>query len=407
MNYNLPIKIRSILLIFAVLISTSAFAKEKSIQKVIKESLKIAEIHSLALAQKLKNKKDQLPRTARGKSEVTTVDSHDWTSGFFPGTLWYLYEYKKNPQVLAWAQQFTDRLEQQKHTTNNHDIGFILNCSYGNGYRLTGNPRYEEVLITGARSLSTRFRPLCGCIQSWDLGEWNANRGFQIPVIIDNMMNLELLLWTSNQTGDNAYADIAISHTNTTLKNHFRPDFSSYHVVSYDSITGKVNKRCTYQGFSDESAWARGQGWGLYGFTMMYRKTGFKRYLEQAKRIASFILFHPNLPADKIPYWDFNAPNIPKEPRDASAGAIIASALIELSQFVDEPLRSQYLKVAEIQIRTLSSSEYLATPGTNGNFILKHSVGSLPGDAEVDVALTYADYYYVEALLRYSKLLNK
>ncbi|MDR1938447.1 MAG: glycoside hydrolase family 88 protein, partial [Tannerellaceae bacterium] len=252
----------------------------------------------------------------------------------------------------------------------------------------------------GAESLASRFNPVIGCIKSWD---HNTNK-WQFPVIIDNMMNLEFLFWASRESGDSKYRDICISHADKTITNHFRPDYSSYHVVSYDTITGQVEKKNTHQGYADESAWARGQAWGLYGFVVMYRETQDVKYLEQAKNIAGFILNHPNLPADKIPFWDFNAPDIPNAKRDASAGAIICSALVELSGYVDEDLSKSYLQVAETQIRTLSSPEYFAEKGTNANFILKHSVGHLPGNSEIDVPLTYADYYYIEAMLRFASL---
>jgi hypothetical protein len=214
-------------------------------------------------------------------------------------------------------------------------------------------------------------------------------------------------MWAFKKTGDSSFYKICVSHSDTTMKNHFRPDYSTYHVVSYDTITGRVEKRQTAQGFSDESAWARGQSWGLYGYVVMYRETGLKRYLQQAVHIADFLINNPNMPKDMIPYWDFNAPGIPDAKRDASAGAIMASALIELSQYVDSAAAAKYLGVAETEIRTLASPEYMAKLGENGDFILKHSVGSLPGKSEVDVPLTYADYYFVEALLRYKDHLNK
>jgi len=258
------------------------------------------------------------------------------------------------------------------------------------------------VVLTAAATLSKRYRPNIQSIQSW-----NGATPNDCLVIIDNMMNLEFLMWAFKKTGDSTYYKICVSHSDTTMKNHFRPDYSSWHVVSYDTITGRVEVKQTHQGYSDESAWARGQVWGLYGYTVMYRETGLERYLDQAKNIAAFLINHPNLPADKIPYWDFNAPDIPNALRDASAGAIMASALIELSGYVDKETGAKYLEVAEKQLRTLASPEYLAKPGENGNFILKHSVGSLPGKSEVDVPLTYADYYFVEALLRYRNLLEK
>jgi hypothetical protein len=277
----------------------------------------------------------------------------------------------------------------------------MLYCSFGNGLRITGEDSYNEVLLTGAKSLSTRYRPNIGCIQSW-----GSNKKWQCPVIIDNMMNLELLMWAFKKSVDSSFYHIAVNHADTTMKYHFRPDYSTYHVVSYDTVTGKVQVRQTSQGFSDESAWSRGQSWGLYGYTMMYRETRLDRYLQQATHIADYLINHPNLPEDKIPYWDFDAPGIPDAARDASAGAIMASALIELSSYVVPETGKKYLQTAETQIRSLASPVYRAQPGENGNFILMHSVGSIPANSEVDVPLTYADYYFIEALLRYRKSLN-
>jgi unsaturated chondroitin disaccharide hydrolase len=389
------------ILVVAFIFAAVSCDQQKPLKKVIDKSLSFAVEQYSLMYNVMKDKPDQLPRTINADGSLKTESSRWWTSGFFPGSLWYLYEYTGKPELKTEAAEITSRVEREKYTTSNHDVGFMLYCSFGNGLRLTGQESYNEVLLTGARSLSTRFRPLIGCIQSW-----NSRKGWQCPVIIDNMMNLELLMWAFKYSGDSSFYKIAVSHADTTMKYHFRPDFSTYHVVSYDTITGKVEARQTSQGAADESAWSRGQCWGLYGYTMMYRETGLERYLNQARHIADFMLNHPNLPADKIPYWDFNAPGIPDTKRDASAGAIMASALIELSGYVDKEASERYLKVAETQLRTLSSPEYLAKKGTNGDFILMHSVGSLPANSEVDVPLTYADYYFIEALMRYRKLLD-
>jgi unsaturated chondroitin disaccharide hydrolase len=281
---------------------------------------------------------------------------------------------------------------------DSHDIGFMMNDSYGIANQINPSEEYKAILVTSAKSLMKRFNPIVGATMSW------SSKPGEFRVIIDNMMNLELLMWATQVTGDSTYAKVAITHANTTMKNHFRPDYSSYHLVNYNPETGGINKKQTVQGYADDSAWARGQGWGLYGFTMMYRETKNRKYLEQAKHIAGFILNNPNLPADKVPYWDFNDPKIPNTYRDASAGAIYASALIELSGYVDATLAKKYVDVAETIIRTLSSPEFKATYGTNGGFILKHSVGHLPKNALVDVPLPYADYYFVEAMLRYKNL---
>ena len=349
---------------------------------------------------KAKHDKPELvsPRTL-DKGELKMVASRDWTSGFFPGVLWYLYEFTGNDEWKAQATTFTANIEKEKLNSGTHDMGFKVYCSFGNGYRLTRNANYKEVIIESARTLSTRFRPITGTIRSWD----HSGDKWAFPVIIDNMMNLELLFAATQLTGDSSFYKIAVIHANTTMKNHFRPDNSSYHVIEYDTLSGKVVKRNTHQGYAHESAWARGQAWGLYGYTMCYRFTHDNRYLEQAEKIAAFMLDHPNMPRDLVPYWDYNAPNIPNEERDVSAAAILASALYELSTY---STRRSYRDKADKIIASLTNN-YRSKEGENKGFILLHSVGSKPGKSEVDVPLNYADYYYLEALLRSKKLEEK
>lgn len=392
-------KNRSIFIIITVLFIIASCAQEKSMNRIIDESLAFSVKQYSLMTGVMKAKPGQLPRTIDADGSLLTESSRWWTSGFYPGCMWYLYEYSNDQKIKDDAIMITACVEQEKYTINNHDVGFILYCSFGNGLRLTGEESYNEVLLTGARSLSKRFRPNIGCIQSWA-----SMKGWQCPVIIDNMMNLELLMWAFKKSGDSSFYHIAVSHADTTIKYHFRPDYSTYHVVSYDTITGAVEARQTAQGAADESAWSRGQSWGLYGYTMMYHETKLDRYLQQAQHIADFLINHPNLPEDKIPYWDYNAPGIPDAKRDASAGAIMASALIELSGYVNPETGKKYLQVAEKQLRSLASPAYRAELGKNGNFILMHSVGSIPGKSEVDAPLTYADYYFIEALMRYRKL---
>lgn len=385
-----------------VLSSCSNVPQEEPLAKVIEHGLEVSTGQALLMAKELKDQEGRLPKSVK-EGKLETSDCYWWCSGFFPGELWYLYENNPTPELKEYAELFTDRLEDVQYVTDNHDVGFMLYCSYGNGFRLTHNPEYRKVLLTGAASLCTRFNPMIKAIRSWDFtngGKW------QYPVIIDNMMNLELLTWASKASGDSRFHDIAVTHANTTAENHFRDDYSSYHVVSYDTITGVPHIKMTHQGYADESAWARGQAWALYGYTMMARETGNPDYLAQARHIAFFLMTHPNMPADKVPYWDYNAPDIPNTPRDASAAAIMASALIELSQIDKSGEAEKYLDFAKQQVRSLSSPEYLAEKGTNCYFILKHSTGHLPGNSEVDVPLSYADYYYVEALMRLKKQMD-
>jgi len=391
-----------ILLVVSCTVKTNQNKNQESFLSVINNALSSAEQQSLLMAKKYENQEGRLPRTYENGKDVSS-DSRWWCSGFFPGSLWYLYENTGNPEILKYAKMYTDRVEREKYTTDNHDVGFMLYCSFGNGLRLTGEERYKEVLLTGAGSLATRYKPSVGLIRSWDHNREN----WQYPVIIDNIMNLELLLWASRHSGDTIFKEIAISHADKTIENHFRPDYSSYHVVSYDTVTGIPHKKQTHQGYSDQSAWSRGQAWGLYGYTYLYRETKDIRYLEQAKNIAGFLIDHPNMPDDYIPYWDYDTPEIPDTPRDASAACIMASALVELSGYVDEHLSEKYMNVVETQIRTLASSEYTAEKGENGNFILMHSTGAYPLKSEIDVPMTYADYYYLEALTRLKKQYDK
>lgn len=341
----------------------------------------------------------EMPRTFNPiTGKVVTSDTKWWCSGFYPGSLLYIYEYTKNPEIKVEAERQLAVLEKEKHYTGNHDLGFMMYCSFGNAYRLFHKAEDKATIDTSAMSLATRYRPSIKSIQSWD-----SNELLKCPVIIDNMMNLEMLCWVSDNGGDKRFKEIAISHANTTLKTHFRADNSSYHLVDYDLKTGQIIKKITWQGLADSSAWARGQGWGLYGYTMMYRFTKDKNYLDQARKIAAFLINHPNLPADKIPYWDYNAPNTPTQYRDASAGALIASALLELGQYTGAKEKKLYVNTAETMLRSLASDKYRAKLGENGGFLLLHSVGHMPNKTEIDVPLTYADYYYLEALLRYKK----
>jgi unsaturated chondroitin disaccharide hydrolase len=336
----------------------------------------------------------------QNEKKLITSGSEPWVGGFYPGTLLYLYEDLKDTVLYQETLKKLNSLKKEQFNKTTHDLGFMMYCSFGNANRIAPTPAYRDILINSAKSLATRFNPTVGCIKSWDS---DATR---FMVIIDNMVNLDLLFAATRITGDSSYYKIAVTHANTTMKNHYRPDYSSHHLVIYNPKTGEVAKKQTVQGASDSSAWARGQAWGLYGYTVMYRETKDKKYLDQANHIAQFILGHPNLPADKIPYWDFNAPGIPNAPRDVSAGAVICSALLELASYEQPRLAKRYFKTAETLLRSLSSSAYRAPVGANGGFLLKHGVGNYPRNADIDVPLIYADYYYVEAMRRYQNLNN-
>ena len=340
------------------------------------------------------NDPTRFPRSTLSDGSWRIEDSGAWTSGFFPGCLWLMFQRTSGSTWRTWASSWTAQMEGEKNDTSSHDVGFKIFCSFGNGYRLTFDPAYRDVVIAGARSLATRYSPIVGCTRSWN------NRHF--PVIIDNIMNLEILFWAARHGGDPAWYDMAVSHALKTRQNHVRADGSTYHLVDYDPNTGAVLGKETVQGYSTESTWARGQAWAVYGFTMTYRETGDARFLDTARQVADYLIDH--LPTDHVPYWDFEAPNIPNEKKDSSAAAIAASGLLELSTLVtDGASRTRYREAAFQVLESLCSPAYLAE-GTTSSGILLHGVGNKPANTEVDVSLIYGDYYFIEALLRYVTL---
>jgi unsaturated chondroitin disaccharide hydrolase len=393
---------KSLLFLLMALSTFSVHAQRRlkpnsSLLKAVKKSINESALQYHFMMKQLPPGRFPITYYAREKKMVTS-GSEPWVGGFYPGGLLYLYENTKDTALYQEALRKLKSLENEQYNKTTHDLGFMMYCSFGNANRLSPEPEYRQIIIKSAKSLSSRYNDQVGCIRSWD------SDAARFMVIIDNMCNLELLFAATKMTGDSSYYHIAVKHANTTMKHHYRPDYSSHHLVIYNPQTGAVSKKQTVQGAADTSAWSRGQAWGLYGYTVMYRETKDKRYLNMANHIAQFILSHPNLPADKIPYWDFNAPGIPDAPRDASAGAVICSALIELAQYASPKLSKTYFKAAEDMLRSLSSPAYHAATGDNGGFILKHGVGNYPKNADIDVPLIYADYYYIEALSRYQKL---
>ncbi|MGL5317506.1 MAG: glycoside hydrolase family 88 protein [Bacteroidales bacterium] len=403
-------------LISISLLFSSGIRKEVKKDQFVQENVSFA---TEQLSNLVATAKDStlFPRTSKPDGSLQCTRRNDWTEGFFPGALWYLYELNNSEQTKKSALRWTNALEPLKTLKSHHDIGFIMYCSYGNAYRLTGNKAYIDILVESANSLCTRFDEKVGAIKSWDYREaWDGKTKWFYPVIIDNMMNLELLYFASQVTGDNRYRDIATKHAETTALHQIRPDHSCYHVVDYNPKTGEVNDKATCQGFTDNSTWARGQAWGIYGYTMVYRETKDKKFLKIAQQMADYYIKHSNLPEDKVPFWDFHAgvegytpewnynpSKFKTVPRDASAAAITCSALFELSQYSGRKGK-EYRKSAEQMLHSLASDAYRAKLGENNNFILMHSVGSIPHNNEIDVPLVYADYYFLEALTRYKAL---
>lgn len=334
------------------------------------------------------------PRSyTRAENSVRGVLPSDWTSGFFPGNLWLLHKLTGDDEYKRKAIEWTAYMENEKYNDRTHDMGFKIYCSYGNGYKETNREDYKDIIIKSAKTLCTRFNKNVGSIRSWD---FNSDV-WEFPVIIDNMMNLELLFEATRLSGDSTFHHIAVTHANKTLKNHYREDGSSYHVLVYDTINGNVLDKVTHQGISDESIWARGQAWGVYGYTMSYRYTKDPTYLARAESSAAFYLNHPTLREDGIPYWDFKDPAIPDAPRDVSAATVMASALLELSSFTNN---DEYAAYSNKVIQSLTSKEYVLHADLSAPFILDHSTGNWPKKDEMDEPIVYADYYFLESLLR-------
>lgn len=375
--------------------------EESDLGKKIDETLDMAVLQYSYMATRLEV--DRFPKTYhQNTDELETSDSGWWCSGFYSGTMLYLDETLGTDTFKAEIGNSLEYLKNEQFNTSTHDLGFMMYCSYGHANRLNPSSEYKSILMNSAKSLATRYNDTVKAIRSWDSASWNKGGEDDLVVIIDNMMNLELLFWATRNSGDSTYAQIAVNHANTTMEHHYRDDYSSFHEVIYDENTGKVNQQITNQGYADASSWARGQAWGLYGYVVMYRETKDKKYLDFAKNIADFIVNHPNLPQDKVPYWDFDAPDIPDALRDSSAGAIIASALLELSTYTE----GAYFNEAQAMLETLLSPAYIAQEGENGGFILKHGVGNMPNNTEIDTPLSYGDYYLVEAMVRYKDMVN-
>lgn len=326
------------------------------------------------------------------------VDKTEWCGGFWPGILWYDYEFTGDAKLKEEAEKYTESLEfLSRIPAYDHDLGFLVFCSYGNAYRLTHEEKYKQVILDTADSLATLFNPRVGTILSWprEVPTFGGHN-----TIMDNLINLEMLFWAAKNGNKPYLKEIAVSHADKTMANQFRPDYTSYHVAVYDTLTGDFVRGCTHQGYADESMWARGQAWGIYGYTVAYRETGTHRYLDFVQQVADAFL--KDLPEDGVPYWDYNDPRIPNAPRDASAAAVVASALLELSTYLPGEKGDGYRKKAVRMLASLSSDAYAC--GDRKPAFLMHSTGHHPAGSEIDASIIYADYYYIEALLRLKRL---
>lgn len=328
----------------------------------------------------------------------------NWTWGFWPGIVWMDYAYTKKADIKKEAINFTLPLAYlAKAKPYDHDLGFLVFLSNEKAYNATGEKKYKDIILGTANRLAELYNPKIGTILSWPREAVGKGRYQPYNTIIDNMINLEMLFWAAQNGGGEKLRDIAIRHANTTMKYQFRPDYTCYHVAVYDTLTGKFKEGKTNQGYADNSVWSRGQAWAVYGYTMCYRMTKDARYLDFAQKVSDAYL--ERLPEDYIPYWDFCDPAIPNAPRDASAAATVASGLLELCTYVDGVKQAKYYFAALKMLESLSSAKYQSR-NTNTAFLL-HSTGNYPINSQIDCSLVYADYYYMEALLRLRDLQTK
>ncbi len=311
----------------------------------------------------------------------------EWTSGFFAGTLWYMYQLTGETQWKDYAKEWTEDLESTANLNIDHDTGFRISSSFGNAYQLIQGQYYQRIMLRAANTLAQRYDPKIGAIKSWD---WIGN----FPVIIDNLMNLELLFWNAENSGNSEWYNIALSHAETSLKHHMRPDGTSYHIVDFDD-SGNVNWKGTRQGYGHNSVWARGQAWAIYGFTMIYRYTGKEKFLDAAIRAADY--FIDNLPDDFVPIYDFLEPVTTVQSKDASASAIAASALFEIYEFTNN---ARYFNSAVNILNSLSSEQFMSVNSDISSILKQSTLHRGHGN----VGTSYADYYFLEAIIRYRKI---
>ncbi len=323
--------------------------------------------------------------------------AEEWCSGFWPGILWMDYSVTKDEKVRKAAEGYTDVLSfLGSKPAYDHDLGFLVITSFLKGYEQTGSEQYKQIILNAADTLATLYNNKVGTILSWprhvkDYGGHNT--------IMDNMINLELLFWAAENGSNKQLKDIAIHHADTTMRYHFREDGSCYHVAVYDTLTGEFIKGVTHQGYADSSMWARGQSWAIYGYTMVYRFTHEQRFLDFAQKVTDIYLKRLQETSDDwVPLWDMDDPRGLEAPKDASAACVVASALLELSQYVDKEKGKAYYEDAVKMLTDLSSEKYQSRE-KNVSFLM-HSTGHHPAGSEIDASIIYADYYYLEALLR-------
>ena len=323
----------------------------------------------------------------------------EWCDGFWPGILWMDYQNTKDEAVRKAAEGYTESLKGIAYRPcYDHDIGFLMFCSYGKGYEVNHSQEYKNVILTSADSLATLFNPIVGTILSWPREV--KPRNWPHNTIMDNMMNLDMMFWAARNGGNKLLYDLAVTHAKTTMQNHFRPDGSCYHVAVYDTISGDFVKGVTHQGYSDDSMWSRGQSWAIYGYTMVYRYTRNRMFLDFAQKVTDIYIKRLKETSDDfIPLWDMDdSRGTMGAPKDVSAACVVADALLELQKYVGGEKGEEYKQFALQTLAQLSTSKYQS--GKKNVAFLMHSTGHHPAGSEIDASIIYADYYYLEALNR-------
>jgi len=396
-------RVKPILLLSLILAFTRESWSQQLPDSLIQNALRVSYEHLEASVLEVKDS-TRFPSYAPHNLQWSYFNSGGWTSGFYPGCLWLAYELSGRNEFKTWAKRWTAGLEKEAENTGTHDLGFMFGCSFGNGIKNVSPDEavtYKETLVMAAITLDKRYSPKVGMLRCyWDEPPFSQDTTL-FPVVVDIMMNLELLFWGTEHGAPASLKEHAISHALNTYRDFVRPDGSSYHVVRYNKDSGTIFNKGQLQGQNENSTWTRGHAWFIYGMTVCYRYTKDETFLTKACLLADYFL--KRLTPDNVSAWDFDSKPEYKDTKDASATAIVSSALFELSTYVKDPTRKEkYLDKATAMLAALCSKKYLAE-GEKTNALLLHSTQYLtqPGNQNTDKPAIFADYYFLEAIKRY------
>lgn len=361
----------------------------------IKPFVKEALDYSIRMVRRNLQELKDFPEIAKD-GQWTPVPGGGWVGGHWTGLIWLAYAHTGDPALQSAACEWSERLAPRQYDLGTHDLGFLFELSYILGAKLTGDDSFKAPALQASRSLIQRFNPRGQYIQAWRA--LDASPEWRGRAIIDTLMNLYMLYWTSQETGDPIFAQVATAHANTALKRQVRPDWSTAHVMDFNPDSGEFLKQDTHQGLSPTSCWSRGQAWGVHGFAETYRWTKDETYLNASRNLAEYMLRRN--PANHVPFWDYDSPLIPNDVRDSSAGSILASGMLILATLEQDPAKAQRWRSEAITMLE-ALWQQVSSRGTNEPSILIHATRSKPAGM-MDTGLIYGDYYFVEALTRLS-----